>query len=236
MARSGVGGGDRALIDRLAAEFADELNSLGVRVATLEKKVDNVKWKGWVGYEYWRDSHAQPTNDNIGNTTDGSAYKWQKVQFQLNPVVTINEHWIGRARFKYYSDMDTGKNNTSANANEFRVDRVWVEGKYGKTKIQLGKIPYETRLDRGLVFGNRLTGGILTFGDQLQTTIGAGRQARDPNKSRAGTVDNMQFIELTYHASDNFDIGAAYYHLKNESAYKDGSGRFRVNQDRKSVV
>ena len=232
MARVGVGDGDRALIDRLAAEFADELNSLGVRVASLEKKVDNVKWKGWIGYEYWRDSHAQPTNDNIGNTSDGSAYKWQKVQFQLNPVVTINEHWIGRARLKYYSDMNTAKNNTAADANEFRVDRVWVEGKYGKTKIQLGKIPYETRVDRGMLFGSRLTGGILTFGDKLQATIGAGRQARDPNRNRAGTVDNMQFIELTYHANDKLDLGAAYYHLKNERAFKDGNGRFWKSWDK----
>ena len=32
-----------ANVDRLAAEFADELDSLGVRVAALEKKSDNVK-------------------------------------------------------------------------------------------------------------------------------------------------------------------------------------------------
>ena len=50
MAKGG-NGADKALIDKLAAEFADELNNLGVRVAALEKKVDNVRWKGWVGYE-----------------------------------------------------------------------------------------------------------------------------------------------------------------------------------------
>ena len=32
-----------ANVDKLAAEFADELDALGVRVAALEKKVDNVK-------------------------------------------------------------------------------------------------------------------------------------------------------------------------------------------------
>ena len=46
------GGGDKALIDKLAAEFADELNSLGVRVSALEKKVDNVKWQGTLTYVY----------------------------------------------------------------------------------------------------------------------------------------------------------------------------------------
>ena len=52
MARTGVGGLDQSLIDRLAAKFADELNNLGVRVAALEKKVDNVKWEGTVRYRY----------------------------------------------------------------------------------------------------------------------------------------------------------------------------------------
>ena len=46
------GGGDKALIDKLAAEYADELHSLGVRVSALEKKVDNVKWGGVLRYRY----------------------------------------------------------------------------------------------------------------------------------------------------------------------------------------
>ena len=225
MARTNVSSADRAMIDRLAAEFADELNSLGVRVAALEKKVDNVKWKGWIGYEYWNDRHEGTTHYNL-----------QRFQFQLNPIVQINEHWQGRARLKYLSDANTASN-IGANAGDdskFEMDRIWAEGKYGTTKIQLGKISYETRLDRGLVLGNRLAGGILTFGNQLQATIGAGRQARDPNRNRANTVDNMQFLELTYHANDKLDLGAAYYHLKNKRAYKDGAGRFWKSWDNSS--
>ena len=38
--------------DRLAAEFAGELDSLGVRVANLEKKADNVRITGQIRYEY----------------------------------------------------------------------------------------------------------------------------------------------------------------------------------------
>ena len=37
---------DKAMIDKLAAEFSDELNNLGVRVSNLEKKMDNVHWEG----------------------------------------------------------------------------------------------------------------------------------------------------------------------------------------------
>ena len=233
MAKGGTGA-DKALIDKLAAEFADELNSLGVRVSALEKKADNVRWKGWIGYEYWRDAHSQPTNDKIGKTNDGSAYKRQRLQLQLNPVMTINKHWTGKVRMKYYLDMNDAKN---ADENEFRVERAWVEGQYGKTKIQLGKVHYETRLDRGLVLGNRLSGGILTFGNRLQATIGIGRQSRDPNRGRQSTTDSMQFIELAYHANKKWDIGAAYFHLKNDAAYNQGpsNGRFRKSWDSKEA-
>ena len=42
----------RQNVDRLAAEFADELDSLGVRVAALEKKSDNVKITGEARFRY----------------------------------------------------------------------------------------------------------------------------------------------------------------------------------------
>ena len=41
-----------ANVDKLAAEFADELDSLGVRVAKLESKADAVKITGEVRYHY----------------------------------------------------------------------------------------------------------------------------------------------------------------------------------------
>ena len=46
-----------ANVDKLAAEFADELDSLGVRVANLEKKADNVKISGEVRYRYVDNDH-----------------------------------------------------------------------------------------------------------------------------------------------------------------------------------
>ena len=52
MAKGDMSTSDKALVDRLAAEFADELNNLGVRVANLEKNADMVKWTGFLRYEY----------------------------------------------------------------------------------------------------------------------------------------------------------------------------------------
>lgn len=56
----------RALINKLADEFADELNSLGVRVSNLENKVGNVKLTGdaRLRYRYQQDDKE---NDNSWN-------------------------------------------------------------------------------------------------------------------------------------------------------------------------
>ena len=47
-------GADKALVDKLAAEFAAELNNLGVRVANLERNADMVKWNGTAEYTFTR--------------------------------------------------------------------------------------------------------------------------------------------------------------------------------------
>ena len=61
---------DKTLVDKLAAEFADELNSLGVRVAALEKKVDNVKLRGILRYRYiHRTNAASPAPGRRTTTT-----------------------------------------------------------------------------------------------------------------------------------------------------------------------
>ena len=52
MASSKGSAADKALVDKLAAEFSVELNNLGVRVANLERNADVVKWSGEARYTY----------------------------------------------------------------------------------------------------------------------------------------------------------------------------------------
>ena len=227
------GGGDKALIDKLAAEFADELNNLGVRVAALEKKVDNVRWKGWVGYEFVRDIHKYDTPNFTLDTNN-----WQRLQFQLNPTMTINKNWTARARIKYYSDMDSAENTTGntvrqAHGNGVRIDRMWAIGNYGKLKIELGKVPYEGRLDKGLVLGNRISGGVVTFGNVLKTSIGLGRYNHSPNRDvyNANWTTNLGFVEMDWQASKKLNIGLAYYR---ENDTSDSTWRWNAGIDTRS--
>ena len=67
-----------ANVDKLAAEFADELDNLGVRVANLEKKADNVKITGNIRYNY-------ADYDEDGYATGLRSRIWVKGQ--------INDDW-----------------------------------------------------------------------------------------------------------------------------------------------
>ncbi len=78
------GGGNKAILDKLAAEFADELNQLGVRVANLEKKVDNVKFTGTVRYRYI--TSRVDAEGVMKRTSD------QYLTLRLEPSMKINEH------------------------------------------------------------------------------------------------------------------------------------------------
>ena len=60
-----------ANVDRLAAEFADELDSLGVRVAALEKKSDNVKINAQIRahYQSYDKGHSGEWNKKTNATS-----------------------------------------------------------------------------------------------------------------------------------------------------------------------
>ena len=66
MAKGDMSASDKALVDRLAAEFADELNNLGVRVSNLEKHADMVKWNGVLEYTYTSSRFDHPYRDKSG--------------------------------------------------------------------------------------------------------------------------------------------------------------------------
>ena len=66
MAKSDVSAADKALIDKLAAEFSDELNNLGVRVSNLERNADMVKWNGKAEYTYY--SHRDKDANTVSYT------------------------------------------------------------------------------------------------------------------------------------------------------------------------
>ena len=81
-----------ANVDKLAAEFADELDNLGVRVANLEKKADNVKIAGNIRYEY-----AHRSGD-MGKK-NGAVAK-NRLRSRLYVSGQVNDDWSYTARLE----------------------------------------------------------------------------------------------------------------------------------------
>jgi len=171
MAKQDVSAADKAMIDKLAAEFSDELSNLGVRVSNLEKKVDNVKWTGEARYR-WDANHFDKDNGNNRSNDN-------QVLFRLEPSAQVNEHWTAKARIDYYTDGSSAENintnqNNSKNNNSIQVDRMYAQGVYGSTTINLGKLPFKTA-DGGMILDDRITGAQVIFGKNVKVAVTAGR-------------------------------------------------------------
>ena len=220
------GGGDKALIDKLAAEFADELNSLGVRVAALEKKVDNVKWQGTVRYRYWTDRHDY-TNQGADNVKSNAQY----VTLRFEPEMRINKNWTGHARLDYSTDMNSAKNATNGVIesdeadNEFRVERMWVQGDYNNFQILLGRLPYVSVIDNGMFLDENISGGQLTVGSKIKGTVTVGRYNFDPNDFEDawayGKTGSYVGVELYNDREDKITWGVGYHHVKHKEYFNE---------------
>ncbi|WP_036378973.1 S-layer homology domain-containing protein, partial [Mitsuokella jalaludinii] len=145
MARTDVSASDKALIDKLAAEFSDELNNLGVRVSNLERNADMVKWNGQARYRYWSQRYEQK---------DGSTKKQNKDQlnFRLEPSAEVNKNWHVKARIDAF--MDPSKDETS----DLTVKRVWAQGDYKNFQVKLGKMPFFSTETAGMLFDDQFSG------------------------------------------------------------------------------
>ncbi len=204
MAKTDVSAADKAMIDKLAAEFSDELNNLGVRVSNLEKKTDNVKFTGEVRYRYTKDKHDFNNSENNSNG----------YLFRFEPQAQVNENWTAKARIDYESNS---KESTNADTT---VDRIYMDGNYGTTNIKLGKLPYTTINDKGMVFDDKVSGGQVTFGKDVKATVTAGRfnanQNDHPGNYAFGATDsgaaNYQAIEVNY-AKNAWNVGLGYHHF-----------------------
>ena len=223
-------GADKALVDKLAAEFADELNNLGVRVANLEKKVDNVKWTGTVRYRYknWREKDV----DKVDRVRE------QYVTLRLEPEMQINKHWSGHARLDYNTNMKSAEN-TTGNAIDiehsgFRMERAWVQGDYNNFQILLGKLPYMTNIDNGMIYDDNVSGGQLTFGNKVKATLTVGRSKKydqfgvDPDDAGSKT-GSYQAIEIYNDRADKFTWGLAFHRWSNKTVMRGDASTSAVN-------
>ena len=157
-----------ANVDKLAAEFADELDSLGVRVANLEKKSDNVKITGQIRASY-RDV------DGDSKSHEG------RLRTRLFVNGAINEDWTYTGRFEN-SQYYTGDKGASGD-DDVKLNWAYVTGKVGGAKVQAGRQDF--KLHTGNVIDATVDGAIVSYGDKVKLTGYVGKAAD------SGTWDNL---------------------------------------------
>ena len=229
MAKSDVSAADKALIDKLAAEFSDELNNLGVRVSNLERNADNVKWNGQARYRYWSQRYEQK---------DGSTKKQNNDQlnFRLEPSAEVNQNWHVNARIDAFTDPSKDTDAT------VKLARVWAQGDYKNFQVKLGKLPFFSTETAGMLFDDQFSGAQVTFGKNLKATLEAGRwNLNSANKQSnlnhatgqmGDNAANYQGIALNGTAGKLYG-GAAYRHF-NSNVFKQTTG-FEKNTDEANI-
>ena len=229
MAKTDVSAADKALIDKLAAEFSDELNNLGVRVSNLERNADMVKWNGQARYTYKSLRKEGAAANGEGNGVKNRSNS-DKLLFRLEPSAEVNSNWHVNARLDATTEMSDDKG-SGENHDEDKVTlkRIYAQGNYGNFQTQLGKFGLYTP-EQGLVFDDEMSGANVTFGNALKATIYAGRldvsddkglyltkKDKDDKKLFNDDAANMQGITLQYASpASKLTGGAAYYHLNSD--------------------
>lgn len=213
----------RATVDKLAAQYADELANLGVRVANVEKKLGNVSWKGDARLKYENEDHKsyelkdvpknpqQPQGEKekkwVATADKGETYT---ARIRLNATAKVNDQVTVKGRIVSNFDfVDDDKNGT------IKLDRLHVIYKpaesltldAGRTDMTLGNAVYDDTFD----------GVIADFGmGQVDLQAGYGR-AREfaPYKNA-----EFAFAQAGFNVTENVKVGGFYAKTLDEQGHK----------------
>ncbi len=185
-----------ANVDKLAAEFADELDSLGVRVANLEKKADNVKITGEV-----RASYRDVDTDAAGH--DGHE---GLLRSRLWVNGQINEDWSYTGMFE--NNQDFG-NKTGDDKIDFA--RAYVEGSVGGLDVVAGR--YNEVTFSGNILDANLDMARVSYGDKIKVSAAAGKayDSVEVNDTNLLDSDDRIYIGTLEAALGDVDAYVAYF-------------------------
>ena len=137
----------QAMINRLADEFSNELNNLGVRVARLEDRVGNVKVTGDARLRYQDAEHAKSKFDARARVQFNA-----KVNDRTDAVVRLSS-----------GSFELGNSQNGGNANA-TIDRAYVNHKFGE-RVSLKAGRFGQTIGGGLAFDGTFDGAQFNAGN-----------------------------------------------------------------------
>ena len=185
----------QAMINRLADEFASELNNLGVRVAALENKVGNVKVTGDARLRY-------RGSEDKGLFKEDSKSKFDmrgRVQFNA----TVNENTDATIRLTS-GDMEFG----DSTSNDVEVDRAYVTHRFGDSvAVTAGR--YGQVIGGGLMYDDSFDGANVVIGNEKVSFEAAHGYMLDGAADNLPTDENgsMTYLGLKGKVGKNTTVG-----------------------------
>ena len=147
----------QAMINRLADEFSNELNNLGVRVARLEDRVGNVKVTGDARLRYKDAEHAKSKFDARARVQFNA-----KVNDRTDAVVRLTS-----------GNFELGDSKTEGNSNA-TIDRAYVNHKFGE-RVSLKAGRFGQVVGGGLAFDGTFDGAQFNAGnDKVNAQVAYG--------------------------------------------------------------
>ena len=137
----------QAMINRLADEFSNELNNLGVRVARLEDRVGNVKVTGDARLRYKDAEHAKSKFDARARVQFNA-----KVNDRTDAVVRLTS-----------GNFELGNSQNGGNA-DAQIDRAYVNHKFGE-RVSLKAGRFGQVVGGGLAFDGTFDGAQFNAGN-----------------------------------------------------------------------
>ena len=185
-----------ANVDRLAAEFADELDSLGVRVAALEKKSDNVKITGEFRALYANHEGKGSISNDYEST----------LRSRIWITGQINDGWKYTGMLQNTQDLSTDSGDESTD-----FQRAYLEGRLGGMDVTAGR--YNAFFADGNIYDNRADGVEVSYGDKVKLTGYVGK-GTDGTLGSKETFGNYAGGEVSADLAKGLNLAAGYINVK----------------------
>ena len=197
----------QAMINRLADEFSNELNNLGVRVARLEDRVGNVKVTGDARLRYKDAEHAKSKFDARARVQFNA-----KVNDRTDAVVRLTS-----------GNFELGNSTTGGNA-DAQIDRAYVNHKFGE-RVSLKAGRFGQTFGSGLAYDAQFDGAQFNAGnDKVAFQAAYGYLTSSNVKTTAGaSVDKDANAEVVYlglngKVGKHADVGGFYARFNDSKA------------------
>jgi len=186
----------QAMINRLADEFSNELNNLGVRVARLEDRVGNVKVTGDARLRY---QDAEQENSKFD----------ARARLQFNAKVNDRTDAVVRV---VAGDFEFGDANADTTV---KVDRAYVNHKFGeRVSVKAGR--FGQMLGAGLAYDDTFDGAQFNAGNDKVNFQAAYGYAIEGVSANTKENSQLAVVNLNGKVGKHANVGGFYTRVNGE--------------------